>query len=195
MPTTTLASFRFPRRLAETPRESFVAQELVDFLKVDASYFAKSFRKKFKPIKAAAGADDMLTGDPAGVEALDVVSTSRSAPDLLAATAALADFHQFIVRENVDRWEAIAPDFALWRDFPGAYALWTAKIVTSPLQACGVDQTARLRVVRQSVADERARDAVAHALDLLPQVRLDEEDMIVSYIARKSRRPALADRR
>lgn len=194
MPTTTLASFRFPRRLTETPRESFVAQDLVDFLKADASYFLKSFRKKFRPTKATPDADDVLTGDPAGVEAFNVVSTSRGAPDLLAAMAALADFHQFVVRENVDRWEAIAPDFALWRDFPGAYALWTAKIVCSPLQACGVDQTARLRVVRQLVANERARDAVASALDLLPQVSIDKEDMIVSYIARRTRRPALAGR-
>ena len=44
---------------------------------------------------------------------LDVVSTTRSAQDLLAATAALADFHHLITREHIDRWEAIEPDFAI----------------------------------------------------------------------------------
>ncbi len=193
MEMTTLGSFRFPRHLTERPKKSFVAQELIDFLKVDTSYFLKSFRKKFKPVPAEAGSGDIVTGDPRRAEVVDVVSTSRSAPDLLAATAALADFHQFIVRENVDHWEAIAPDFVHWRDFPGAYVLWTAKIIEPRPGDGEAGQPARLRIVRQLVANAKALEAVATALELLPQVRIEDEDITVSYVASRTRRPALAD--
>ena len=193
MEMTTLGSFRFPRHLTERPKKAFVAQELIDFLKVDTSYFLKSFRKKFKPVPAVAGFGDIVTGDPRRAEVVDVLSTSRSAPDLLAATAALADFHQFIVRENVDHWEAIAPDFVHWRDFPGAYVLWTAKIIESQPGDDEAGQPARLRIVRQLVANAKALEAVATALELLPQVRIDDEDITVSYVASRTRRPALAD--
>jgi hypothetical protein len=189
----TLASFRYPRHLTETPKKSYVAQELIDFLKVDTSYFLKSFRKKFKPAKAVAEPGDILTGDPARAEVLDVVSTTRNAQDLLAATAWLADFHQFILRDDVDHWEAIAPDLVLWRDFPGAYVLWTARIVPAPASGRGANPPARLRMVRQLVANTRALEGVAGALDLSPDVRIDGDDMVVSYIAGKMRRPALTE--
>ncbi|WP_296711626.1 hypothetical protein [Rhodoblastus sp.] len=193
MEKTTLASFRYPRHLTETPKKSYVAQNLIDFLKLDTSYFLKSFRKKFKPAKAVADPGDILTGDPARTEVLDVVSTTRNAQDLLAATAWLADFHQFIVRDDVDHWEAIAPDLVLWRNFPGAYVLWTARIIPSPAPARGASQQARLRIVRQLVANTQALEAVASALDLSPDVRIEDDDIIVSYIAGKMRRPALTE--
>ncbi len=193
MEKTTLASFRFPRRLTETPKNEYAPQELVDFLKTDPSYFHQSFRRKFKPRPAAAEEGDIVTGEPLRAHTLDVVSKTRSAQGLLEAMAAIADFHKLVVRENVDHWEAIEPDFVRWRDFPGAYVLWTARIVRSPAGAGGDDQPARLRVVRQLVASEKALDAVAGALELFPQVRIDGDDMIVSYIAGKTRRPALAD--
>ncbi len=193
MEKTTLASFRFPRRLTETPKKDYAPQELVDFLKIDPSYFHQSFRRKFKPRPAAAEEGDILTGEPMRAQTLDVVSKTRSAQGLLDATVAVADFHKLVVRENVDRWEAIEPDFIRWRDFPGAYVLWTARIVHCPAEAGGDDQPARLRVVRQLVASEKARDAVAGALELFPQVSIDGEDMIIAYIAGKTRRPALAD--
>jgi hypothetical protein len=191
----TLASFRYPRHLTETPKKSYVAQELIDFLKVDTSYFLKSFRKKFKPAKAEAEPGDILTGDPARAEVLDVISTTRSAEDLLAATAWLADFHQFIVRDDVDHWEAIAPDLVLWRNFPGAYVLWTARIVPAPAPAPvrGAKEPARLRIVRQLVANTQALEAVASALDISPDVRIEADDMVVTYIAGKMRRPALTE--
>jgi hypothetical protein len=126
---------------------------------------------------------------------LDVASKTRVATELLEAMAALADFHQLVVRENVDRWEAIEPDFARWRDFPGAYVLWTARIVHPAPEAGAADQPARLRIVRQLVASERAVAAVADALELSPQVVVDGEDMIVAYVAARTRRPALADGR
>jgi hypothetical protein len=193
MEKTTLASFRFPRRLTETPKKDFAPQELVDFLKIDPSYFHQSFRRKFKPRPAVAEDGDILTGEPMRAQTLDVVSTTRSAQGLLDAMAAVADFHKLVVRENTDRWEAIEPDFVRWCDFPGAYVLWTARIVHSPVGAGGDDQPARLRVVRQLVASQKALDAVASTLGLFPQVRIDGEDVIVSYIAGKTRRPALAD--
>jgi hypothetical protein len=124
---------------------------------------------------------------------LDVVSTTRNAQDLLAATAWLADFHQFILRDDVDHWEAIAPDLVLWRNFPGAYVLWTARIVPSPDSA--PSQEARLRIVRQLVTNTQALEAVASALDLTPDVRFEDDDIIVSYIAGKMRRPALTEGR
>ncbi len=194
MEKTTLASFRFPRRLTETPKKDYAPQELVDFLKIDPSYFHQSFRRKFKPRPVLPEAGDILTGEPLRAHALDVISTSRGAQELLEATVAVADFHKLVVRENVESWEAIEPDFARWRDFPGAYVLWTARIVHSPGEAASDDQPARLRIVRQLVCNEKARDAIASALELFPQVRIDNEDMIVTYIAGKSRRPALADR-
>ncbi len=193
MEKTTLASFRFPRRLTETPKKDYAPQELVDFLKIDPSYFHQSFRRKFKPRPAVAEERDVLTGEPMRAQTLDVVSKTRSAQGLLDAMAALADFHKLVVRENVDRWEAVEPDFVRWREFPGAYVLWTARILHSPAGAGSDDQPARLRVVRQLVASDKARDGIASALGLFPQVIIDGEDMIVAYIAGKSRRPALAD--
>ncbi len=193
MPTTTLASFKFPRRLTEASKESYAPQELVDFLKVDPSYFHQSFRRKFKPKPAVAEAGDILTGEPLRARALDVVSKARSAQELLDATAALADFHKLVVRENTGCWEAVEPDFARWRELPGAYVLWTARIVHPATQTGGDAQPARLRVVRQPVASVGAHDAVAGALELRSHVRIDNEDMIVSYIARKARRPAHAE--
>ena len=202
MQTTTLASFRFPLRLIDTRKKSFSAQELIDHLKLDPSYFLKSFRKKFKPAPSLVAPGEVVTGDPGSADAFDIASKKRSAHELLASSAALADFHQFILRENVDQWEAIAPDLALWRDFPGAYVLWTAKIVSGSPPASGAGSTqvggaeplARLRVVRQLVADAGARDAVSKALHLQAEVRIEDEDMIVSYLARKTRRPAHAER-
>jgi hypothetical protein len=210
MQTTTLASFRFPLHLIDTRKKSFSAQELIDHLKLDPSYFLKSFRKKFRPTPSPLAEGEVVTGDPGSADALDIVSKKRSADDLLASMASLADFHQFILREDVDHWEGIAPDLALWRDFPGAYVLWTAKIVPASLQAgaAGLPQAgaaghsqagaaeppARLRVVRQLVADAGARDAVSKALHLQAEVRIEDEDMIVSYLARKTRRPAHAER-
>lgn len=194
MQTTTLASFRFPLHLLDTRKKSFSAQELIDHLKLDPSYFLKSFRKKFKPTPSPLAEGEVVTGDPGSADALDIVSKKRSADDLLASMASLADFHQFILREDVDHWEAIAPDLALWRDFPGAYVLWTAKIVESPSQAGGAEPPARIRVVRQLVADAGARDAVSKALHLQADVRIEAEDMIVNYLARKTRRPAHAER-
>jgi hypothetical protein len=191
----TLASFRYPRHLTETPKKSYVVQNLIDFLKLDTSYFLKSFRKKFKPAKAVADPGDILTGDPARAEVLDVVSTTRNAQDLLAATAWLADFHQFILRDDVDHWEAIAPDLVLWRNFPGAYVLWTARIVPSPASAGGASQEARLRIVRQLVTNTSALEAVSSALDVTPDVRFEDDDIIVSYVAGKMRRPALTEGR
>ena len=193
MQTTTLASFRFPLRLIDTRKKSFSAQELIDHLKLDPSYFLKSFRKKFRPTPSPLAEGEVVTGDPGSADALDIVSKKRSADDLLASMASLADFHQFILREDVDHWEGIAPDLALWRDFPGAYVLWTAKIVGSP-EADVAEPPARLRVVRQLVADAGARDAVSKALHLQAEVRIEDEDMIVSYLARKTRRPAHAER-
>ncbi|WP_294535274.1 hypothetical protein [uncultured Rhodoblastus sp.] len=201
MQTTTLASFRFPLHLIDTRKKSFSAQELIDFLKLDPSYFLKSFRKKFRPAPSLVAPGEVVTGDPGSADAFDIVSKKRDAHELLAATAALADFHQFILRENVDHWEAIAPDLALWRDFPGAYVLWTAKIVGIPSQdgaarpspSSGAEPPARMRLVRQLVADAGARDAVSKALHLQPEVRIEDEDMIVTYLARKTRRPAHAD--
>jgi hypothetical protein len=193
MQTTTLASFRFPLRLIETRKKSFATQELIDFLKLDPSYFLKSFRKKFKPTPSVVLASEVVTGDPSSADALDIVSKKRSAHELLAATAELADFHQFILREGVDHWEAIAPDLNLWRDFPGAYVLWTARLLRSPAPVGGAEPLARLRVVRQLVADTSARDAVSRSLHLQPDVRIEDEDMIISYLARRTRRPAHAD--
>jgi hypothetical protein len=193
MQTTTLASFRFPLHLIDTRKKSFSAQELIDHLKLDPSYFLKSFRKKFRPTPSPLAEGEVVTGDPGSADALDIVSKKRSADDLLASMASLADFHQFILREDVDHWEGIAPDLALWRDFPGAYVLWTAKIVGSP-EADAAEPPARLRVVRQLVADAGARDAVSKALHLQAEVRIEDEDMIVSYLARKTRRPAHAER-
>lgn len=193
MQTTTLASFRFPLRLIDTRKKSFSAQELIDHLKLDPSYFLKSFRKKFRPTPSPLAEGEVVTGDPGSADALDIVSKKRSADDLLASMASLADFHQFILREDVDHWEGIAPDLALWRDFPGAYVLWTAKIVGSS-EAGAAEPPARLRVVRQLVADAGARDAVSKALHLQAEVRIEDEDMIVSYLARKTRRPAHAER-
>jgi hypothetical protein len=193
MQTTTLASFRFPLHLIDTRKKSFSAQELIDHLKLDPSYFLKSFRKKFRPTPSPLAEGEVVTGDPGSADALDIVSKKRSADDLLASMASLADFHQFILREDVDHWEGIAPDLALWRDFPGAYVLWTAKIVGSP-EAGAAEPPARLRVVRQLVADAGARDAVSKALHLQAEVRIEDEDMIVSYLARKTRRPAHAER-
>jgi hypothetical protein len=193
MEKTTLASFRFPRRLIETPKKAYAPQEVVDFLKIDPSYFHQSFRKKYKPKPAVADVGDLLTDEPMRAQTLDVVSKTRAAQDMLDAMAALADFHKLVVRENIDRWEAIEPDFVRWCDVPGAYVLWTARIVRAPVEGSG--QPARLRVVRQPVASERAFIAVAAALELSPQVVIDDEDMIVSYIAGKARRPALVDGR
>jgi hypothetical protein len=194
MQTTTLASFRFPLRLIDTRKKSFSAQELIDHLKLDPSYFLKSFRKKFRPTPSPLAEGEVVTGDPGSADALDIVSKKRGADDLLASMASLADFHQFILREDVDHWEGIAPDLALWRDFPGAYVLWTAKIVPASSQAGAAEPLARLRVVRQLVADAGARDAVSKALHLQAEVRIEDEDMIVSYLARKTRRPAHAER-
>jgi hypothetical protein len=191
MKKTTLASFRFPRRLTEAPKKGYAPQDVIDFLKIDPSYFHQSFRRKFKPKPAIADAGDILTGEPMRAQTLDVVSKTRSAQELLEAMAALADFHKLVVRENIESWEAIEPDFVRWCDFPGAYVLWTARIVHLSNEAGGADQPARLRVVRQIVASESAVAAVAGALELSPHVAIDDEDMIVSYIAGKARRPAL----
>lgn len=192
MEKTTLASFRFPRRLIETPKESFTPQDLVDFLKIDPSYFHQSFRKKFKPKPALAEDGDIMTGEPMRAQTLDVVSPTRIAPDLLEAIAGLADFHKLIVREDVDRWEAIEPDFVRWRQSPGVYVLWSARIVPS-LTLAGGDLPARVRVVRQLVTSKKALDAIAGALGLSPHVQVEDEDMIISYIADKTRRPAHAE--
>ena len=73
MEKTTLASFRFPRRLVETPKESYAAQDLVDFLKIDPSYFHQSFRKKFRPKPALPEDGDIMTGEPMRAHTLDVV--------------------------------------------------------------------------------------------------------------------------
>jgi hypothetical protein len=193
MEKTTLASFKFPRRLAETPKTSFEPQELVDFLKIDPSYFHQSFRRKFKPKPAVADEGDILTGEPMRAQALDAVSRTRSAQEFLEAFVALADFHNLIVREDVDHCEAIAPDFSRWCDFPGAFNLWTARILPAMDDAADDDQPARLRIVRQLVANDKARDAIAGALNLVPQVQIDGEDMIVSYIGGRTRRPVHAN--
>jgi hypothetical protein len=191
MKTTTLATFRFPRRLTEAAKEDFAPQDLIDFLKIDPAYFHQSFRRKFKPKPAEADLGDIVNGEPSRARALDVVSTSRSEEELLEAMAALADFHKLIVREDVEGWQAIEPDFPRWREFPGAYVLWTARIVHGPADA--VDgRPARLRVVRQPVSNAGAVAAVAAALSLSPQVESDGEDTIVSYVAARIRRPALA---
>jgi hypothetical protein len=192
MEKTTLASFKFPRRLIETPKESYAPQDLVDFLKIDPAYFHQSFRKKFKPKPAVAEDGDIMTGEPARAQTLDVVSRTRNAPDLLEAIAGLADFHKLIVREDVDRWEAIEPDFVRWRQSPGVYVLWSARIVPSTT-AGGASQTARLRVVRQLVTSKKALDAIASTLGLSPHVLVEDEDMIISYVANKTRRPAHAE--
>ena len=191
MTQTLLASFRFPQHLTQAAEKSFAAQELIDFLKIDPSYFHQSFRRKFKPKPASAEAGDILTGDPMRAQTLDIGSATRASDDLLAATAALADFHRLVVREHVDGWEAIEPDFAFWHRFPGAYVLWTAKIIDSSAQSSSPNQRARLRIVRQRVANVGALDAVSSALGLLPRVSIDGEDMIVSYIAQSKQRPAL----
>lgn len=184
MNTTTLASFRFPRRLTTTSREDYAPQDIIDVLKIDPSYFHQSFRRKFKPKPAEPDTGDFF-GGPA--RALDVTSKTRDARELLETMAALADFHKLVVREDVDRFEAIEPDFSRWRDFPGAFVLWTARIIA--------DESARLRVVRQLVTSESAVAAVAQALALSPRVSVDGEDMIVAYVAERSRRPALAGER
>lgn len=184
MNTTTLASFRFPHRLATTSRDDFAPQEIVDFLKIDPAYFHQSFRRKFKPKPAEPDSGDFF-GGPA--RALDVVSKTRVARELLETMAALADFHKLVVREDIDRFEAIEPDFSRWRDFPGAFVLWTARIIA--------DEPARVRVVRQLVTSDDAVAAVAKALALSAQVSVDGEDMIVAYVAERTHRPALAGER
>jgi len=188
MKTTTLATFRFPRRLTDAAKDDFSPQDVIDHLKIDPSYFHQSFRRKFKPKPAEADEGDVVTGEPLRARALDVVSRTRDALELLEAMAALADFHKLVVREDVGRWEAIEPDFSNWRAFPGAYVLWTARIVQTP----GDDQPARLRVVRQPVASPSAVAAVASALDLSAQVEIDGEDMVVRYVGASARRAALA---
>ncbi|PPQ37131.1 hypothetical protein SAMN06265338_101324 [Rhodoblastus acidophilus] len=193
METTTLASFRFPRRLTETAKPDFAPQELVDHLKIDPSYFHQSFRRKFKPKPAEAEPGDIVNGAPARARALDVASASRSGPDLLETMAALADFHKLVVREDVESFAAIEPDFTRWREFPGAYVLWTARIVAAA--PTGEGEAARLRVVRQMVSDERAAAAVAESLALFPQVAVEGDDMIVAYLGARTRRPAHADGR
>lgn len=191
MEKTTLASFRFPRRLTETPKQDFTPQDLVDFLKIDPSYFHQSFRRKFKPKPAAAPDEgDIVNGEPQRAQTLDVSSKTRSAPELLEAMAALADFHKLIVRENVDRWEAIEPDFPRWRDLPGAYVLWSARILP---EKPGDDQPARLRVVRQLAASPAALDAIAGALALFPHVETAGDDLIVAYVAGRTQRPTLTE--
>jgi hypothetical protein len=50
-----------------------------------------------------------------------------------------------------------------------------------------------LRIVRQLVTNTSALEAVASALDLTPDVRFEDDDIIVSYIAGKMRRPALTE--
>ncbi len=190
MEKTTLASFRFPRRLIETPKEDYEPQDLVDFLKIDPSYFQQSFRKKFKPKPAVAEDGDVMTGEPARARTLDIVSRTVGARDLLETIAGLADFHKLIVREDVDRWEAIEPDFVRWRQSPGVYVLWSARIVPS---TGGDGEPARVRVVRQLVTSKKAIDAIAGALGLSPQVLVVDDDMIISYIANKTRRPAHAE--
>jgi hypothetical protein len=187
MEKTTLASFRFPRRLVETPKEAYAPQDLVDFLKIDPSYFHQSFRKKFKPKPALADAGDIVTGEPGRAQTLDVVSLTCSAQELLETIAGLADFHKLIVREDVDRWQAIEPNFVRWRDSPGVYVLWSARIVPA---IGGEDQPARVRVVRQLVTSKKAVDAISGTLGLAPHVLVEGADMIVSYIADKTRRPA-----
>ncbi|MCW2283914.1 hypothetical protein M2323_001523 [Rhodoblastus acidophilus] len=181
MNTTTLASFRFPHRLAATSKEDFAPQDIVDVLKIDPAYFHQSFRRKFKPKPAEPDSGDFF-GGPA--RALDVTSKTRDARDLLETMAALADFHKLVVREDVDRFEAIEPDFPRWREFPGAFVLWTARIIDQ--------ETARLRVVRQLVSNESAVAAVAQALALSPRVSVEGGDMIVAYVAERTHRPALA---
>jgi hypothetical protein len=192
MTKTLLAAFRFPRCLALASDDPFAAQELVDFLKIDPSYFHQAFRKKYKPKPAFPDVGDRLTGESMRGQTLDIVSTMKNARELLAATAALADFHRLIVREQTDRWEAIEPDFPGWRKFPGAYVLWTARIVEDLTESDGEIRPARLRIVRQPVTNAGARDAVSKALGLLPEVSIEGEDMIVSYIAQKKQRPALS---
>jgi len=187
MNTTTLASFRFPRRLTATSRADYAPQDIVDFLKIDPGYFHQSFRRKFKPKPAEADPGDLL-GAPA--RALDVTSKTRDARELLETMAALADFHKLVVREDVNRFEAIEPDFSRWREFPGAFVLWTARILAPE----AVDSPARLRVVRQIVASDAAVAAVFEALALSPQVSMEGEDMIVAYVEAKTR-PALAGER
>ena len=71
--------------------------------------------------------------------------------------------------------------------------LWTAKIIESQPGDGAAGQPARLRIVRQLVANAKALEAVASALELLPQVRIDDKDITVSYVASRTRRPALAD--
>jgi hypothetical protein len=195
MDKTTLATFRFPRRLIAMHEEAYEPQDVIDFLRLDPSYFHQSFRRKFKPKPVEADVGDILTGAPRRARTLDVVSNTRGARELLDAMAALADFHRLVVREEVDRWQAIEPDFPRWREFPGAYVLWTARILPSSTGAGGADHPARLRVVRQLVAEKEAVAAVAGAIELAPQVAVDDEDMIVSYVAARTRRPALADGR
>ncbi len=190
MTKTLLAAFRFPRRLALASDDPFAAQELVDFLKIDPSYFHQSFRKKYKPKPAFPDPGDRLTDEPGRGQTLDIVSKSRDARELLAATAALADFHRLVLREEGERWEAIEPDFPAWRRFPGGYVLWTARILED-LQGDGEVRPSRLRIVRQPVTNAVACDAVAKALGLRPEVAVEGEDMIVSYIARRKQRPAL----
>jgi hypothetical protein len=193
MTKTLLATFRFPQSLAQASTDPFVAQELVDFLKIDPSYFHQSFRKKYKPKPAFPDVGDRLTDESRG-QTLDIVSTTKDALELLAATAALADFHRLVLREHSDRWEAIEPHFPGWRKFPGAYVLWTARIVEDLTKRDGELQPARLRIVRQPVSNASARDAVSAAIGLLPKVSVEGEDMIVSYFARKKQRPALTAR-
>jgi hypothetical protein len=196
MTRTMLASFRFPQRLTRAEGkpasgEPFTGQDLIDFLKIDPSYFHQSFRKKFKPKPLGAESDDIVTGEPQRVRVLDVVSTTRSAQDLLAATAALADFHHLITREHIDSWEAIEPDFPSWRRFPGAYVLWTAKIVAPAAPSPGANQPARLRVVRQPVANAQALDSVSRTLGLLPDISIEDETMVIGYFARGKQRPGM----
>jgi len=185
----TLASFRFPQRLTQTNEKAFAAQELIDFLKIDPSYFHQSFRKKYKPKPAIPDEGDVVSGEPLRAQTLDIFSTTKDAQHLLAATSDLADFHHLIVREKIDGWEAIAPDFVNWHKYPGAYVLWTARIGASS----GVDgQPACLRIMRQPVISVVALDSVAKALGLLPQIDIDGDDMIVSYVARAKPHPAVS---
>jgi hypothetical protein len=182
----TLASFRFPRRLIETSKASFAPQELIDYLKFDPSYFHQSFRRKFKPKAVEAEDGDIVTGEPRRARTLDCVSTALGTSDLLEKLVALADFHDLIVRASINRLEAIEPDFVRWHDLPGAYVLWSARIL--PPAADGA-KPARLRVVRQLASSEQALKAVESRLGMCPQVRIDGEDMIVAYAAGKKQRP------
>jgi len=125
-----------------------------------------------------------LTDESRG-QTLDIVSTTKDALELLAATAALAISSAGPSRTLGSLGGDRTP-FPGWRKFPGAYSFGrrgSSKISPSGMASCSP------RVCASSGSRFRtpsARDAVSAAIGLLPKVSVEGEDMIVSYFARKN---------